>query len=81
MCIDLHKKGEVKEMKGFDVVKNLMTKDNTLDEMIYEFECEHKRDITEDEKNSFVQEMLDECLERARDLSCSLEEAYNDIMH
>lgn len=66
---------------NFKIIENLMKKDGGLDSQIYDLQCELKRDTTIEEENSIIQEMLDECLERSHDLSCSITEAYNDIMH
>jgi hypothetical protein len=57
-----------------------MIKDSYLDQLIMDFEAEHKRDITEDEENQFVLDMVEECKERMEDCSCSIVEAYKDIM-
>lgn len=65
----------------FKAIEYLMKKDGLLDSMIYDLQCELKRDTTEEEENEIIQNMLDECVLRCGDLSCSLEESYNDIMH
>jgi hypothetical protein len=66
---------------NYDIVKSLMNKDGSLDDQIYNLQCELKRDTTIEEENAIVQKMLDECMEVCRDLSCSITEAYDDIMH
>lgn len=65
----------------FDIVRALMIADNTLDSWICETEAEEKRDITVEEEIAFVQNLVEECRERMRDLRCSLVEAYKDIMY
>lgn len=67
-------------MKNFDIVRSLMVKDNSLDSEIMEMEANLKRDITIDEENKIISDMVSECEERMADLSCSLIEAYRDIM-
>lgn len=64
----------------FKTVRNLMIKDNYLDQLIIDFEAEHKRDITENEENQLVLDMVKECKERMEDCSYSIVEAYKDIM-
>lgn len=64
----------------FKVVKNLMIKDNYLDQLIMDFEAEHKRDITENEENQFILDIMQECKERMEDCNYSIVEAYKDIM-
>ena len=66
---------------NFDIIRGLMIKDNTLDSWICETEAEEKRDITVEEENAYIQGIVDECQEVMQDLSCSLIEAYNDIMY
>ena len=58
-----------------------MIKDNSLDSWICETEADLKRDLTEQEENSYIQSIVDECKEVMKDLSCSITEAYNDIMN
>ena len=65
----------------FDIVRGLMIADNTLDSWICETEAEEKRDITAQEETAYIQSIVDECKEVMQDLSCSLTEAYNDIMY
>lgn len=65
---------------NFDIIRSLMCKDNSLDSWIYETEAHLKRDITEQEENAYVQSIVDECIERMQECSCSLIEAYKDIM-
>ena len=66
---------------NFDIIRSLMIKDNSLDAWIYETEAEEKRDITAEEENEYVQSIVDECEQRMQDLSCSLIEAYEDVMN
>ena len=66
---------------SFRIVRALMIKDNYLNELIMEFEEEHKRDVTIEEENQMITDMAMECEERMKDLSCSVVEAYNDIMY
>lgn len=66
---------------NFYIIRSLMIKDNSLDSWICETEAEEKRDITEAEENAYIQSIVDECKERMQDLSCSLVEAYKDIMY
>ena len=66
---------------NFDIIRGLMIADNSLDSWICETEAEEKRDITAEEENAYIQSIVDECKERMQDLSCSLLEAYNDIMY
>lgn len=65
---------------SFDVIRNLMKKDGTLEQEIYDRECELRRDLTIEEEDQIIIDMLNECKERMQDLSCSLVEAYKDIM-
>ena len=65
----------------FNIVRSLMIKDNSLDWWICETEADLKRDLTEQEENSYIQSIVDECKEVMKDLSCSITEAYNDIMN
>lgn len=65
---------------NFDIIRSLMIKDNSLDSWICETEAEEKRDVTVEEEIAYIQDMVNECEERAQDLSCSLTEAYKDIM-
>ena len=65
----------------FNIVRSLMIKDNSLDSWICETEADLKRDLTEQEENSYIQSIVDECKEVMKDLSCSITEAYNDIMN
>lgn len=65
----------------YDIIKRLMDKDGSLDEEIFNLQCELKRDLTLKEEEDIVYKMLNECKERRADLSCSLTEAYNDIMY
>lgn len=66
---------------NFNLIEHLMKKDGSLDSQIYEMQCELRRDTTIEEENAIIQEMLEDCINRCHDLSCSLVEAYNDIMH
>lgn len=66
---------------NFDIIRGLMIADNSLDSWICETEAEEKRDITAEEKTAYIQSIVDECKEVMQDLSCSLVEAYNDIMY
>lgn len=65
---------------NFEIIRDLMIKDNNLESWICELEVEEKRDITAEEENAYIQSIVDECIERAKDLSCSIEDAYKDIM-
>lgn len=65
---------------NFQIIRALMVSDNTLDCFVYETECILKRDITVEEENAFIQDVLEECVIRMQELSCSLLEAYKDIM-
>lgn len=65
----------------FEIIRGLMVKDNSLDSWICETEATEKRDITVAEENAYVQSIVDECKEVMQDLSCSLVEAYKDIMY
>lgn len=65
----------------FDIIRSLMIADNSLDSWICETEAEEKRDITAEEETAYIQSIVDECKERMRELSCSLVDAYKDIMH
>lgn len=73
--------GIVDIVTEFNFVRSLMIKDNSLDEWICETEAREKRDITVEEEYDYVLNILFECVERARDLSCSIKEAYEDIMY
>lgn len=66
---------------NFDIIRSLMIKDNSLDSWICQTEAILKRDHIEQEENDFVQSVVDGCQERMQDLSCSLIEAYEDIMN
>lgn len=63
------------------IIKAMMVKDNTLDSYICETEAELKRDLTIEEENQYIKDITHECVMRAMDLSCSLKEAYEDIMY
>lgn len=65
----------------YNVIKNLMSKDGSLDQEIYDLQCHLRRDTTIEEEEAVVYKMLSECKERCGDLSCSLTEAYKDIMY
>lgn len=65
---------------NFDIVRSLMCKDNSLDSWICETEATLKRDLTIEEENAYIQSVVDECQERMQECSCSLIEAYKDIM-
>lgn len=65
----------------FNIIKALMTKDNSLDSWICETEAIEKRDITEEEETAYIQSVVNDCKEIMKDLSCSLVEAYKDIMY
>lgn len=65
----------------FEIIRALMVKDNTLDSWICETEAMEKRDITVEEENAYIQSIVNECKEVMQDLSCSLVEAYKDIMY
>lgn len=65
----------------FDVIRGLMVSDNSLDSWISETEATEKRDVTAEEEKAYIQATLDECKERMQDLSCSLVEAYKDLMY
>lgn len=65
---------------NFNIIRGLMCKDNSLDSWICETEATLKRDLTVQEENDYIQSIVDECQERMRELSCSLVEAYKDIM-
>ena len=61
---------------NFDIIRGLMIADNTLDSWICETEAEEKRDLTAEEENAYIQNIVDVCEEIMQDLSCSLVEAY-----
>lgn len=65
---------------NFDIIRGLMVADNTLDSWICETEAEYKRDLTAEEENVYIQSIVDECKAVMQDLSCSLVEAYKEIM-
>lgn len=65
----------------YDIIKRLMDKDGSLDEEISNLQCQLRRDTTIEEEEAIVYKMLNECKERRADLSCSLIEAYKDIMY
>lgn len=65
---------------NFDIIRGLMIRDNTLDSWICETEAEEKRNVTAEEEIAYIQSIVNECVQRASDLSCSIEEAYKDIM-
>lgn len=65
---------------NFDIVRGLMCKDNSLESWICETEATLKRDLTVQEENAYIQSVVDECQEVMQELSCSLIEAYKDIM-
>ena len=65
---------------NFDIIRGLMIVDNTLDSWICETEAEEKRDLTAEEENAYIQSIVDECKVVTQDLSCSLVEAYKEIM-
>lgn len=67
-------------MRDYDIIRGLMKKDGTLEQEIYDRECELKRDLTIEEEDQIIIDMLNECKEVMQDLSCSLVEAYKDIM-
>lgn len=65
---------------NFDIIRGLMVAGNTLDSWICETEAEEKRDLTAEEENVYIQSIVDECKAVMQDLSCSLVEAYKEIM-
>nr|DAM88189.1 MAG TPA: hypothetical protein [Caudoviricetes sp.] len=65
---------------NFDIIRGLMVADNTLDSWICETEAEEKRDLTAEEENVYIQSIVDKCKVVMQDLSCSLVEAYKEIM-
>lgn len=68
-------------MGDYAVVKYLMDKDGSLDQEIYDLQCQLRRDTTVQEETAIVLKMVEECRQRAVDLSCSIAEAYKDIMY
>lgn len=64
---------------NFNIIRDLMIADNTLDSWICETEAEEKRDLTAEEENAYIQNTVDICEEIMQDLSCSLVEAYKEI--
>lgn len=69
------------EDRSFNIIRALMIKDGSLDSEILEVEAELKRDITIEEEKKIVSDMVEECKKRQIDLSCSIIEAYKDIMY
>ena len=49
---------------NFDIIRGLMIADNTLDSWICETEAEEKRDLTAEEENAYIQNIVDICEER-----------------
>ena len=64
----------------FEIIRDLMVKDNTLDSWIFEREAAEKRDLTVEEENAYIQETVDQCYQIMQDLSCNLVEAYRELM-
>lgn len=65
---------------NFDIIRGLMISDKSLDSWICKTEAEEKRDISIEEETAYIQSIVDECKEVMQDLSCSLTEAYMEIM-
>lgn len=64
----------------FEIIRDLMVKDNALDSWIFEREATGKRDLTAEEENAYIQETVDQCHQIMQDLSCNLIEAYKELM-
>lgn len=62
-----------------EILQSLDLDDNTLDSWICETEAEEKRDLTAEEENAYIQNIVDICEEIMQDLSCDLVEAYKEI--
>lgn len=63
----------------YSIIISFMIKDNILDQAILAFESENKRDMTIEEENKIVSDMVEECRKRMLELRCSIVEAYKDI--
>ena len=63
-------------MDELKILSNLMEDDGIR----LQIEAEERRELSEEEWMEEVREWLDDCHERMADLSCSLREAYKDIM-
>ena len=66
---------------NFLLIEELMKRDGSFEHAVYDLQCKLQRDTTIDEECKIIYDMVNDCEQVCIDLSCSIEEAYDEIMH